>query len=284
MARMKSKFLIQLLVILCCFAPSQVYASSYTYDELDRLTSATLDSGETILYTYDPAGNILSVRSNSQPAQLATFTGRIQPPSPGLSTELINGDFEMPVKERAIAPGWEEDSSGSGEAAYMVVKLPSSKGSTVVQESISSSVTRSVYVDGNVSSIVTDSVYGNKPYTTQAQQVSVHGNAGAVASVKQEIYVTAGVRYELTAAVLPVQLNEASVQLAVSFYDNSDGLVDVLTVPVHEQTSNWQEVQAGIQVPDGAVKAKVALQLHVIGFDGTGHAIFDDIVLKSFPY
>ncbi|QSZ27580.1 S-layer homology domain-containing protein [Aceticella autotrophica] len=50
---------IQLLLIVHCILP--VYAVVYTYDDLNRLTSATYDSSGNITYTYDAAGNITGI-------------------------------------------------------------------------------------------------------------------------------------------------------------------------------------------------------------------------------
>ncbi len=40
-------------------------AVTYTYDSLNRLTSATYDNGQTVSYTYDAGGNITSVSTTS---------------------------------------------------------------------------------------------------------------------------------------------------------------------------------------------------------------------------
>lgn len=50
---------LQLLFLIYLSLPA--YATVYTYDDLDRLISATYDSGETVTYTYDAAGNISGI-------------------------------------------------------------------------------------------------------------------------------------------------------------------------------------------------------------------------------
>ncbi len=50
-----------LLAALPALAPAPAAAVDYTYDNLDRLTSVTLDDGKRINYRYDPAGNVLLI-------------------------------------------------------------------------------------------------------------------------------------------------------------------------------------------------------------------------------
>lgn len=52
------KSLIVLAALLMSHAASAV---TYVYDDLNRLTSATFDSGPPQIYTYDPAGNLLTM-------------------------------------------------------------------------------------------------------------------------------------------------------------------------------------------------------------------------------
>jgi len=56
-----------LFLIVNSFFISTVYAVSYTYDNLNRLIAVHYDSGQSIFYQYDAAGNILSV-DNDIPA------------------------------------------------------------------------------------------------------------------------------------------------------------------------------------------------------------------------
>jgi YD repeat-containing protein len=51
------------LLVLLLTVPlfSIAHAAQYTYDKLHRLTAVTYDSGDSVYYKYDPAGNLLSV-------------------------------------------------------------------------------------------------------------------------------------------------------------------------------------------------------------------------------
>jgi len=49
------------LVLLVCSAGSSLAATTYQYDDLGRLKSATYDNNKEVDYSYDPAGNRSSV-------------------------------------------------------------------------------------------------------------------------------------------------------------------------------------------------------------------------------
>jgi len=54
------------LLLAACFQTAWAADSSYTYDELGRLTGVTSDAGTTT-YVYDPSGNILKVAGTAAP-------------------------------------------------------------------------------------------------------------------------------------------------------------------------------------------------------------------------
>jgi YD repeat-containing protein len=54
-----------LLIAACCIGTAQAATIHYVYDELGRLIAEIDASGETTRYTYDPAGNLLSVTRDS---------------------------------------------------------------------------------------------------------------------------------------------------------------------------------------------------------------------------
>ncbi|WP_142247998.1 LPXTG cell wall anchor domain-containing protein [Alkalihalobacterium alkalinitrilicum] len=80
------KPLIYFIVLFAMFLPSSALAATYTYDELNRITSVTYNDGQTIEYTYDSTGNILSVTQNGgapteeTPPQEETPPGESTPP------------------------------------------------------------------------------------------------------------------------------------------------------------------------------------------------------------
>jgi YD repeat-containing protein len=52
-----STLLIAALTLLTSASTGALAATTYTYDTLGRLSTVTYDNGETIVYTYDAAGN-----------------------------------------------------------------------------------------------------------------------------------------------------------------------------------------------------------------------------------
>lgn len=60
---MNSIVKVVLTFVLLFSTTTIVSAASYTYDELNRLTKVTYEDGTIVSYTYDAAGNILSVKN-----------------------------------------------------------------------------------------------------------------------------------------------------------------------------------------------------------------------------
>jgi YD repeat-containing protein len=78
-----------LLGILTAFAAEA--GTTYTYDDLGRLSTVTYDNGRKITYTYDPAGNRTQVvtEDTGQAALPSSFRTAAQParrPSAGSRT------------------------------------------------------------------------------------------------------------------------------------------------------------------------------------------------------
>ncbi len=55
------------LALLTCSAGSSFCATTYHYDDLGRLKSASYDNGKEVDYNYDPAGNRSSVVVGATP-------------------------------------------------------------------------------------------------------------------------------------------------------------------------------------------------------------------------
>ena len=66
MTKLVKKMLAAFLVVLCLFGSTiPTFAAEYKYDALGRVIEVIYDSGQTVSYTYDAAGNILSITTSN---------------------------------------------------------------------------------------------------------------------------------------------------------------------------------------------------------------------------
>ena len=63
---MKIIYTLNILILAAWISVTQAQATTYTYDDLNRLKTVTYDSGQTVEYNYDAAGNILTTLSSVQ--------------------------------------------------------------------------------------------------------------------------------------------------------------------------------------------------------------------------
>ena len=52
------------VIITFVISTTVAYATDYEYDDLDRLIKVDYDDGETVIYTYDSAGNIINIQKS----------------------------------------------------------------------------------------------------------------------------------------------------------------------------------------------------------------------------
>jgi YD repeat-containing protein len=62
-----------ILAMIGLFLVTSSYAVTYTYDKLHRLTKVVYNSGQTIFYQYDAAGNIISVKNLAKSYQVEGY-------------------------------------------------------------------------------------------------------------------------------------------------------------------------------------------------------------------
>jgi YD repeat-containing protein len=97
-----------LLFLLCSFAPSQTQTQTptnttvYIYDELGRLKAVITPSGDVAVYTYDAAGNILSItRQLSTTVSLIEFTP--DKGAPGTAVTIYGTGFSLTAGQNSVS-------------------------------------------------------------------------------------------------------------------------------------------------------------------------------------
>ncbi|NLK51043.1 MAG: RHS repeat protein [Syntrophomonadaceae bacterium] len=97
MKKSASKVWLLTIILASVFVALPANASTYTYDNLNRLTSVTYDNGQKVIYTYDVAGNILEVQYSGfeEPSETWTdFTPTVQKTSNESWTITFNQDVD----------------------------------------------------------------------------------------------------------------------------------------------------------------------------------------------
>lgn len=109
-----------LLCFTCSFflTPLPLHAATYTYDELNRLTTITLDNGERILFTNDKAGNRTYVEKMDQ-------------------FHLLNPNFERYSGSSGLADDWLKASSEGVNSQFEVVSNPIKSGTQAQKINVS---------------------------------------------------------------------------------------------------------------------------------------------------
>ena len=86
----KISFLIVLFML-----PALGWAATYEYDDLNRLKKVTYDSGDSIEYAYDAAGNIISVFSPDMPPVAVDDTATVTEDDPATTIDVLISDTDV---------------------------------------------------------------------------------------------------------------------------------------------------------------------------------------------
>jgi len=96
---MKRNAIISLGLLVFVALLQVVHAQTYTYDLGGRLTSATYTNGTQVLYSYDPAGNIAAIATNS-----VTQTTNL--PIATISTPAVSNNPTAPTSSYMFSFTW----------------------------------------------------------------------------------------------------------------------------------------------------------------------------------
>lgn len=114
--RMKVVITVVITLLLTSIAIS-AGAVTYTYDKLNRLTSATYENGQKLIYIYDAGGNMTSVSHTGGPQNLS-----VKSTSPADNATGVPVDQDLSVTFNVyIQPGSAYDSISVTDAAYKPV-------------------------------------------------------------------------------------------------------------------------------------------------------------------
>ena len=75
-----------LYTLALLFAATQLFAQTYTYDNLNRLTKVVYPNGTTVTYTFDALGNRTAKKVTGSNAETFTITTNVTPEGSGTVT------------------------------------------------------------------------------------------------------------------------------------------------------------------------------------------------------
>ena len=145
----------QLYTLALLFATLQIFAQTYTYDNLNRLTKVVYNNGTTITYSFDALGNRLSKKVTGATLETYAITTSVTPSGSGMVTG--GGSFALgtTIELNAIAnAGYEFSKWSDGETDNPRTVIVENDMSYTAQFKESSTVTPDllgdIVVDGKV--------------------------------------------------------------------------------------------------------------------------------------
>ena len=145
----------QLYTLALLFATLQIFAQTYTYDNLNRLTKVVYNNGTTITYSFDALGNRLSKKVTGATLETYAITTSVTPSGSGMVTG--GGSFALgtTIELNAIAnAGYEFSKWSDGETDNPRTVIAENDMSYTAQFKESSTVTPDllgdIVVDGKV--------------------------------------------------------------------------------------------------------------------------------------
>ncbi|MNI22207.1 RHS Repeat protein [compost metagenome] len=242
--RMRLLFTIFTVVIVSSLASISASAVQYEYDDLDRLTKAGTEGGETIHYQYDAGGNLLNVTksTNTEGKQTASNKAGVQ-----------------------IWQGWKPYFTAGVNAQYSLVHNAEEVHSKPAVED-------SVYAVSPEPSVTLD-VYGAVTVEHYpVQQMIANSSVAGGANIYKDFETKGKVSYTISGLIQTEQLQHSVAQVIVNYYNAKDQLIGYENVVNVRTTSDWMDFGKELLTPVEAVKARVHLQMLILEADGSGTA------------
>lgn len=229
--------------VLCCLLTmlglqaTPVMAASYTYDELNRLISATTDSGETLNYSYDAAGNLTSVEQSHSAPVARAFTA--------VHPALENGEFEGAVGVGGVGEAWSAAVSPGLQASYDVV---------------TTSVYGQVYALNHVQTMNGTAVQSGR--MSLSQEIRVNGNTAFSLQGQAKANSLTNARAE--AGVEFLDADGKVIETAKAIVSDTP-------------STGWISFHKEVRSPSQAVGARIVLELVFAESGGNGQVSWDHI-------
>ncbi|MFB0843485.1 RHS repeat domain-containing protein [Paenibacillus oleatilyticus] len=225
------------LFMMLALQATPVMAASYTYDELNRLISATTDSGETLNYSYDAAGNLTSVEQSHSASVARALTV--------VPLALVNGDFEGAVGVGGVGEAWSAAFSPGLQAGYDVV---------------TTSVYGQVYAPNHVQTMNGTAVRSGS--MSLSQEIRVNGNNEF--SLQGQFKADSLTNARMEAGVEFLDADGKVIETAKAAVSDTP-------------SSGWISFQKAVHSPSQAVSARIVLELVFSESGGNGRVSWDHI-------
>jgi len=193
-----------------CGGVAQAATVQYVYDELGRLVAAIDPAGDTTIYTYDAAGNLLSVSRNSS-AQLSVIAFTPTRGKVGDAVTIVGSAFIPVPAQNAVSFSGTPAAVLSATATALVATVPTGATTGVISVANANGSASSSQVFVIVPSPVVTAVTPSAVARGAETLVQIAGsNLSSVTAVTfSQSGITASIQAGVTDQTLPIRISVA---------------------------------------------------------------------------
>lgn len=136
-----------LTIIILLLSSYSIFAATYTYDSLNRLTSVTYKNGQVATYSYDAAGNITQISRTALTLSDNADLSEVQinsEPLEGFQTNILDYTVQLPFGTTEV-PTVTATVYDTGKAVVVITPAESLLGTTTITVTAEDGITTKIY-------------------------------------------------------------------------------------------------------------------------------------------